>query len=67
RKDKIPTNLTEIEKALEKIFGPGAFQDKKLIVKRLYEKLGFKFEEKENWDFLEYMNKIRKQLLLERE
>ena len=67
KKDKIPTNLTEFAKALERIFGPGAFYLEKLIVKRLYEKLGFEFEEKENWDFLEYMNKIRKQLPLERE
>jgi hypothetical protein len=66
-KDKIPTNLTEFAKALEKIFGPGASYLEKLIVKRLYEKLGLEFEEVENWDFLEYVNDVEKRLLPKRD
>jgi hypothetical protein len=67
KKDNIPANLTEFAKALEKIFGPGAFYLEKLIVKRLYEKFGLKFEEVENWDFLEYISNVKKQLQEEKE
>lgn len=66
RKDKIPANLTEFAKALEKIFGPGAPYLEKLIVKRLYEKLGLEFEEVESWNFLEYVNNVKKRLPLKR-
>lgn len=62
RKTKIPTNLTEFVKALEGIFGPGASYLEKLIVKRLYEKLGLEFEEEEMWDFLDYVDYAKKHL-----
>jgi len=67
KKDNIPANLTEFAKALEKIFGPEAFYLEKLIVKRLYEKFGLKFEEVENWDFLEHVSNVKKQLQTEKE
>ncbi len=67
RKDNIPTNLTEFAKALEKIFGPGASYLEKLIVKCLYEKLELEFEEVESWDFLEYVNNVKKHLPLRRD
>ncbi len=66
-KDKIPTNLTEFAEALEKIFGPGANFLEKLIAKRLYEKLGLKFDEIENRNLLEYVNDVEKRLHLKRE
>ena len=65
-KDNIPTNLTEFSKALEKIFGPGALYLEKLIAKRLYAKLGLKFEDVENWNFLEYVNNAKESLPLKR-
>ena len=66
-RDNIPANMTEFSKALEKIFGPGALYLEKLIVKRLYEKLGLEFEETENWNFLEYVDNARKGLPLKRD
>jgi len=66
-KDNIPTNLTEFSKALEKIFGPGSLYLEKLIVKRLYEKLGLEFQEAENWDFLKYIDNTRERLPLKRD
>jgi hypothetical protein len=66
-KDNIPTNLTEFSKALEKIFGPGALYLEKLIVKRLYEKLGLEFEDVENWNFLEYVESVRERFPLKRD
>jgi hypothetical protein len=65
RKNKIPTNLTEFAKALEGIFGPGASYLEKLIVKRLYEKLGLEFEEGETWNFLDYVDNAKKHLMLQ--
>jgi len=65
-RDNIPTNLTEFSKALEKIFGPGAFYLEKLIAKRLYEKLGLEFKDVENWDFLESVNNAKERLPLKR-
>jgi hypothetical protein len=67
KKEKIPTNLTEFAKALEGIFGPGASYLERLIVKRLYEKLGLKFEDMENMDFLQCVHKLKKQILIEGE
>jgi hypothetical protein len=47
---------------LEKIFGPGALYLEKLIVKRLYEKLGLEFEDVESRDFLECVDNLKKRL-----
>lgn len=67
KKNKIPTNLTEFAKGLEEIFGPGAFYLEKLIVKRLYEKLGLEFEEEVAWNFLDYVDNAKKHLTLQEE
>jgi hypothetical protein len=48
RREEIPQNLMEFQKALEKIFGPGALYLEKLILKRLYDKFQLEFEEPEN-------------------
>jgi hypothetical protein len=62
KKERIPENITEFTKALEKIFGPGALYLEKLIVKRINEKLGLEFEEAESWNLLEYVKDVRKRL-----
>lgn len=62
KKEHIPENTTEFAKALERIFGPGASYLKKLIVKRLHEKLGLKIENIESHDFLECVINAEKQL-----
>ncbi|MEM1552588.1 MAG: hypothetical protein QXH03_07985 [Candidatus Bathyarchaeia archaeon] len=46
--EEIPKNLTEFQKALEKIFGPGASYLEKLILKKLYHKFQLEFEEPES-------------------
>ena len=55
KEENIPSNLTEFKKALDSIFGPGADYLEKIIVRRLHEKLGLRFEEGKNTDFLEYV------------
>lgn len=59
KEENIPSNLTEFKKALEGIFGPGADYLEKVIVKRLHEKLGLRFEEGKNTDFLKYVETAR--------
>lgn len=53
KKENIPSNLTEFQKALEDIFGPGAIYLEEIIVKRLHEKLGLNFRKSEGASFLE--------------
>jgi len=62
KKEHIPENITEFLKALETIFGPGASYLEKLIVKRLYEKLGLEFENCQNKDFLDHLRNVKKSL-----
>lgn len=62
KKEHIPENITEFSKALEKIFGPGAEYLERLIVKRLYEKLGLEFENSESRDFLECVDNVKKRI-----
>jgi hypothetical protein len=59
KKERIPENITEFTKALEKIFGPGASYLEKLIVKCLHEKLGLESKEAERWNFLEYLDDVK--------
>ncbi|MEM3731710.1 MAG: hypothetical protein QW667_07270 [Candidatus Bathyarchaeia archaeon] len=66
RREDIPNNLTEFIKALEGIFGPGAAYLEKLIVKKLYEKLGLEFDDAENFGFLDHVNKVENHLLVRR-
>jgi len=61
KKEHIPSNLTEFTKALEGIFGFGAPYLEKLIIKHLYEKLGVEFADEEKWNFLECVDKVKKQ------
>jgi len=67
KKEKIPANLTEFAKALEGIFGPGASYLEKLIVKRLHEKLGLRFEDTASLNFLECVENVKKRLVLKGE
>ncbi|MCL6501025.1 MAG: hypothetical protein K6T16_03280 [Candidatus Pacearchaeota archaeon] len=64
KRDQIPENITEFSTALEKIFGPGAMYLEKLIIKRLYEKLGLEFEDEENKNFVECLNSVKRRLPL---
>jgi hypothetical protein len=63
KEENIPSNLTEFKKALDSIFGPGADYLEKIIVKRLHEKLGLRFEEGKNTDFLEYVETAKSRII----
>jgi hypothetical protein len=66
KEENIPSNLTEFKKALDSIFGPGADYLEKIIVKRLHEKLGLRFEEGKNTDFLEYVETAKSRIIKKR-
>lgn len=53
KKENIPSSLTEFQKALEGMLGPGATYIEKVIVRRLHEKLGLSFGEDTDTGFLE--------------
>ncbi|MBS7658336.1 MAG: hypothetical protein QXL69_06160 [Candidatus Bathyarchaeia archaeon] len=53
--EEIPFKLKEFYEALKDIFGFGSKVIEKLFVKKLYEHLGLRFEEHEDWSFIEYV------------
>jgi len=63
KEENIPSNLTEFKKALEGIFGPGATYLEEIIVKLLHEKLGLRFQEAKNTDFLEYVEIAKSRIM----
>ena len=67
KREHIPANLTDFEKALEGIFGPGASYLEKLIAHRLYEKLGLNLENGNSDNFLKCVDNVKKRLPLEEE
>lgn len=62
----IPNKVEEFDDALNSIFRDGAVFLEKLILEKLCEELGVQFEEKNVFDFVEAVSKIRG-VVLERE
>lgn len=61
-KEDVPSHPEIFNECLRKIFGSGAKAIEKAIIKSLYHKLGLKFVEKENFNFLECLNEAKIQL-----
>jgi hypothetical protein len=62
KKENIPANLTEFEKALEGIFGRGASYLETLIMQRLCDRLGLAFENERSSNFAACMENVRKRM-----
>jgi hypothetical protein len=62
KKENIPVNLSEFKQALEGIFGPGAPYLEKIIIRRLYERLGLDFEEPGHVDFVAEVNNAKRRV-----
>lgn len=62
KRENIPSSLKEFTDALDGIFGPGAPYLEKLITKRLHEKLGLSFEDKDGRNLIECVNNARKHM-----
>jgi len=59
QREEIPKDADEFSQALNNIFGPGAEVIEKLIVKNLYSKLNLNFEEKNRFEFVDYVGLAR--------
>lgn len=59
----IPNKVEEFDDALNSIFRDGAVFLERLILQRLCEELGVKFEEKYVFDFVEAVSKVRSMAL----
>jgi hypothetical protein len=59
QREDIPEGTNQFSQALNTIFGPGAEVIEKLIVKNLYCKLNLSFEEKTNFEFVDYLSLAR--------
>jgi len=65
KKEDIPENLEIFSSILEKMFGFGATFLEKLVLKKLYMKLGLKYEEKEGYKFLDYIKELKSRVLVD--
>ena len=55
RREEIPLKLDVFASCLEKIFGRAAAVMERMVLKRLYSKLGICFEETKDWNFKDYV------------
>lgn len=59
RKEDVLEKPDVFVESLRKIFGMGAGVIEKAILKSLYDKLGLDYREKENWNFVAYLNEAK--------
>ena len=56
KRETVPFKLEEFMRGLRGIFGEGADIVLKWVAKKLYGKLGLTFEEKTDWNLIDYVN-----------
>jgi len=59
-REEIPRKPDLLATCLEKIFGRAAPVVEKMILKKLYSKLGIDFEEREDWSFKDYIISVER-------
>ena len=64
-RDDVPGNMDKFFQLTEEAFGKGSRTIAKCIVKRLFEKLGWKFEEIHGFDFYDYLEFARTRMARE--
>lgn len=62
KRNEISKNPEAFAKGLEKIFKAGASVLEKIIIQRLYLKLGLKYEEKSRYSFTDYVKKAKEEI-----
>ena len=60
KREEIAEKPEVFSAGLERLLGSGAQVIEKLILKNLYRRLGLKFEEKESYEFSDYVKELRK-------
>jgi hypothetical protein len=58
-RSEIPKHITKFLELLDETFGKGGRTIWKLIVRRMYEKLEWKFYDNPGYEFIDYMEEIR--------
>lgn len=58
-REEIPSKVEEFDNAIKLIFKDGAVYLEKLILEKLCENLGVKFEGKHGFDFVDAVSKVR--------
>ena len=58
KREEIPKKPKALVAELRKIFGAGSSVLEKLIVRRLYLKVGLKYEDKKDYTFLDYLRDV---------
>lgn len=59
-REDIPQKMEAFHRVLESIFGHAVENVEKLIVKRLYQKLGLTFVNREDWTLVDYVDHAKK-------
>lgn len=62
-RSEIPNKVEEFDNALKSIFKNGAVFLERVMLKKLWGELGFKFEEKHDFDFVVAVSKVRRMAL----
>jgi len=62
RRELIHEQVESFQKALDDLFGAGAKVITRLIAQKLYDKLGFDFEERRDWTLVNYVDHAKKLL-----
>lgn len=63
KREDIPEEAEQFDRALNSIFGPGAEIIEGYIVKDLYQRLRLNFEEKEDFGFVDYLKQAQLSLI----
>ncbi len=60
KREEIAEKLEVLSAGLESLLGSAAFVVEQLILKNLYSKLGLEYEEKEGYDFSDYVEELKR-------
>jgi len=62
RKEEIPLKIKEFREGLRKFLSTGAYVVEKAVLEKLYRNYGLEFEEKENYDFEDYIQELKRKI-----
>ncbi|RLI20772.1 hypothetical protein DRO54_05420 [Candidatus Bathyarchaeota archaeon] len=62
RKQEIPARIGEFKKGLRTFLSTGAYVVEKTVLKKLYRSYGLEFEEKESYDFEDYLEELKRKV-----
>jgi len=66
KREEIPEKIEDFRRGLKKFLNTGAFVVEKMVLEKLYGSYGLKFEEKEQYDFEDYLNELRRKIAMDK-